>query len=604
MRKALCSHRPSRSAYAASALLISPAAASPSGTRPGRSRWFSTAKSTISAIFARNSRPAAIASALAPTPKSSSMPTKPGARLAPNVSTACSLLPLPRCLKGRPGPPLAFSSPETASASSRSITRSPTGALLFASEARALLASGCVPARLSAAALPSYLLFGSVGEPSTLVEGVSSLRPGYCMTVPIGGSLALIRTAPLLEFRAPRLSGRERRAPAQESAASPARQVRSLLESAVASHLIADVPLGVFLSSGLDSTAIAALASRAQAGVHTFTVAFPDVEFSEAEEARRTARASRHRALRADPLRSRNAHSSRRGHFRIRSAQHGRHQHLLCLLGRAPGGPESCALRPRQRRAFRRLSLLSHHLPSRARFPPWPVFCLGPSVLCLRRHSKNSRSSKSSAPARRLLKKSWRHGSIQRRSRILIFSRARSSRRKQSLPTCARVPRGGLRCLGGDGFRTPRAKRDRRIALPQFPGWNCAPTVNTLLRDTDAMSMRQSLEVRVPFLDSPLVEYVLSLPENAKRGPAGPKSLLIEALGDLLPPETLPSRSARSRFRGTNGSAERSACASRRAWRIGRPRLRRISREPLRSLYGRIFSMGAPHGRVPGVSTS
>ena len=64
----------------------------------------------------------------------------------------------------------------------------------------------------------------------------------------------------------------------------------SCWRQAVKSHLVADVPVGVFLSSGLDSTAIAALASRAQKGIHTFTVAFPDVEFSEAETARRTAK--------------------------------------------------------------------------------------------------------------------------------------------------------------------------------------------------------------------------------------------------------------------------------------------------------------------------
>lgn len=62
---------------------------------------------------------------------------------------------------------------------------------------------------------------------------------------------------------------------------------------------------------------------------------------------------------------------------------------------------------------------------------------------------------------------------------------------------------------------------------------------NTLLRDTDAVSMAHSLEVRVPFLDTPLVECVLSLPESAKRGSAGPKSLLIEAVGDLLPREII-----------------------------------------------------------------
>ena len=81
-----------------------------------------------------------------------------------------------------------------------------------------------------------------------------------------------------------------RRAPRSERRRlSPATRVRALLEDAVATHLVADVPVGVFLSSGLDSTAIAALASRARAGIHTFTVAFPDAEFSEAEIARRTA---------------------------------------------------------------------------------------------------------------------------------------------------------------------------------------------------------------------------------------------------------------------------------------------------------------------------
>jgi asparagine synthase (glutamine-hydrolysing) len=61
--------------------------------------------------------------------------------------------------------------------------------------------------------------------------------------------------------------------------------------------------------------------------------------------------------------------------------------------------------------------------------------------------------------------------------------------------------------------------------------------VNTLLRDTDAMSMHHSLEVRVPFLDSAVVEYVLSLPESQKRNRAQPKALLIAALGELLPKE-------------------------------------------------------------------
>ena len=72
-------------------------------------------------------------------------------------------------------------------------------------------------------------------------------------------------------------------------AKASALQVRKLLEESVRKHLIADVPIGVFLSSGIDSTALAALASREVSGVHTFTVAFPEKEFSEAVIARRTA---------------------------------------------------------------------------------------------------------------------------------------------------------------------------------------------------------------------------------------------------------------------------------------------------------------------------
>lgn len=66
--------------------------------------------------------------------------------------------------------------------------------------------------------------------------------------------------------------------------------------------------------------------------------------------------------------------------------------------------------------------------------------------------------------------------------------------------------------------------------------------LDMLLRDTDAMSMCHSLEVRVPFLDTQLVEYVLSLPESAKYSQTAPKSLLIDAVRDLLPAEIIGQR--------------------------------------------------------------
>ena len=65
---------------------------------------------------------------------------------------------------------------------------------------------------------------------------------------------------------------------------------------------------------------------------------------------------------------------------------------------------------------------------------------------------------------------------------------------------------------------------------------------STLLRDTDSVSMARSLEVRVPLLDTPLVEFVGSLPDSARQRPGSQKALLVEALADVLPPEILAQR--------------------------------------------------------------
>src|SRR6202030_3361438 len=65
---------------------------------------------------------------------------------------------------------------------------------------------------------------------------------------------------------------------------------------------------------------------------------------------------------------------------------------------------------------------------------------------------------------------------------------------------------------------------------------------STLLRDTDSVSMARSLEVRVPLLDTPLVEFVNALPDAARIKPGAQKALLVESLRDLVPPEILAQR--------------------------------------------------------------
>src|SRR5713101_35803 len=156
----------------------------------------------------------------------------------------------------------------------------------FASEVRALLASGAIPKHLSQDAVTAYLLFGSVSEPVTLLEGMFSLPPGHRMLLHVPERR---RTPRARRWWDPTVSPAARDTRTPRDLASAAKELRPLLEDAVRAHLIADVPLGLFLSSGLDSGAIAALASREQRGLHTFTVVFSEQDFSEAELARRTA---------------------------------------------------------------------------------------------------------------------------------------------------------------------------------------------------------------------------------------------------------------------------------------------------------------------------
>src|SRR5688500_3476609 len=175
---------------------------------------------------------------------------------------------------------------ESSSFNSQHESRNPNSevpnAFVFASEVRTLLASGVVPRHVSRGALESYLLFGSVSEPMTLVEGVRSVPPGHRMTIDLSAS----QTAPVPEPYWTITAKNSRTSditPGNGRAVKPGLQgaagrVRELLEASVRKHLIADVPVGVFLSSGLDSTSLAALASREISGVHTFPVAFPEKE--------------------------------------------------------------------------------------------------------------------------------------------------------------------------------------------------------------------------------------------------------------------------------------------------------------------------------------
>jgi asparagine synthase (glutamine-hydrolysing) len=145
------------------------------------------------------------------------------------------------------------------------------GRLVFGSEIKAILADPAVPRRLDPSAIPAYLTFGYVPTPRTFFEGVRSLPPGHVLTFSPGGEPVVQR------YWEPPVAGVDGVSHLSHSLDTAAGEVRSLLEAAVRRRLISDVPLGAFLSGGIDSTAIVGIMARElDRPVQTFTIGFED----------------------------------------------------------------------------------------------------------------------------------------------------------------------------------------------------------------------------------------------------------------------------------------------------------------------------------------
>jgi len=403
------------------------------------------------------------------------------------------------------------------------------GKFFFASEVRALLASNCIPRQISRSGLSSYLLFGSVGEPMTLVDGIYSLPPGHCGYVSCDASAASFRPDAYWG-----IADVTRGQPAETREASPAARVRAALEDSVRCHLLADVPLGIFLSSGIDSTALVALASRQRSGIKTFTVIFPEQEFSEAALARSTANhlGTEHSELllSGDEMQSRLDEAVAafdqpsvdgiNTFFVSWAARQAGLKVALSGLGSDEifGGYSTFRSTPR----VARMMAFSRLLPS-------PLRAVGVALF----RSWAGRSAHPDA----ILKLAGAFSGPTDLPHPYFFTRT-------LFP-----PRSVSQLLGShstDGNNAPwwrwmKTATDEAAQLDAFTAVSWLETrsylVNMLLRDTDTMSMCHSLEVRVPFLDHPLVELTLGLPSAVKNRNAVRKALLIEALGDLLPKE-------------------------------------------------------------------
>jgi asparagine synthase (glutamine-hydrolysing) len=159
----------------------------------------------------------------------------------------------------------------------------PDGGLAFASELRALRRYPGVDSTIDPAALARYLVYEYVPAPRSMCRGIRKLAAGHCLVAQPG---AAARVHPYFELPlAPHPVGGR-----LDDLDIAAADVRAALDRSIRARLVSDVPLGVFLSGGLDSSLVTALASRARGGdLDAFTIAFDEPSYDESVYARRAA---------------------------------------------------------------------------------------------------------------------------------------------------------------------------------------------------------------------------------------------------------------------------------------------------------------------------
>ncbi len=454
----------------------------------------------------------------------------------------------------------------------------------FASEVRALLASGIVPKQISQDALTSYLLFGSASEPVSMVEGVFSLPPGHRMLLYVPERRRVPRARPWWDAQTSPAMRDARKPKDMESAAQ---KLRPLLEDAVRAHLIADVPVGLFLSGGLDSGAIAALAARAQEGIQSFTLSFPGTAYDEAPLARKVAErcGTKHTEVPLDGgailARINEAvaaldQPSMDGINTYFVSWAAREVGLKVALS-GLGGDELFA----GYASFANTALLKR-LTSLAWFVPRPLRRAIAPLMSSALGMRMARDAAAKAVAAWIDPDTLPHPYFYARA---LFPPSQLERLMEPRYRPSSVGTDGVTLeptwLGWLDRTASEARKLDPVAGTAWLEMRCY-MASTLLRDTDSVSMARSLEVRVPLLDTPLVEFVGSLPDEARHRARAQKALLVEALGELVPEEIL-------------GQQKRTFTLPWEEW------LRGTLRPRLESSFADIAPSLAPHLRIEGV---
>ncbi|MBX7223619.1 MAG: asparagine synthase (glutamine-hydrolyzing), partial [Blastocatellia bacterium] len=402
------------------------------------------------------------------------------------------------------------------------------GFFAFASEVRALLASSLVERNLDHTAVWQYLGYQSVPAPRTLIENVRMLPPGSWLTVDCSGKIETGRYWDAIENANP-----EARHDSYETSKG---KVLRILQEATEIHLLSDVPLGAFLSGGIDSSAVVALMSAVSQKPKTFSVVFDEKRFDEAQYATLIAQKynTEHteiplsqEAMLADlptALERMDQPTGDGVNTYVVSQAVRRAGVTVALSGL--GGDEFFAGYP----SFTRLEKIAGPLKVWGNAPGFVRSLAAKTVQTL------GRSSVQAAKAAAMMES---EGTLAEAYLLLRQVLSTEQRTRLLAPAfLASLNETADPYAGSLGQALEQAEKAGLPFLSQVSYAEATTYMNdVLLRDTDQMSMAHALEVRVPLLDHVLVEYVLGVPDVHKRPNGTPKRLLVESLGKLLPEE-------------------------------------------------------------------
>ena len=395
-------------------------------------------------------------------------------------------------------------------------------AFLFGSEIKTILAYPGVEAEFNRSALAEYLAFGYITGQETMFAGVRKLMPGH--------------TLELSEHGEPRIERYWDLTTEVDAEPRPheyyVKTYRELLEDAVKSHLMSDVPLGVFLSGGLDSSAVAALTTKIRGNqIQTFAVGYGEEEFSELRYAKQVAE-----HIRSD-------------HHEVRLSREEFFASLPQLIWHEDEPvvwPSSVSLYYVARLARERVTVVltgegsDETLAGYTRYA-WTLL-----------NSKMDRTYRALTPdfLRRMLRtavgKAPLSASVHRKLEHTFLMRdgedwpsfyfdnfysAFSASEFPELLTPGALVAAGQAYAGSMGAW----ERSHGDLLHRLLYTDINSYLIELLMKQDQMSMAASIESRVPFLDHPLVEFTARIPVKEEiKGMAG-KFILKEAVADLLP---------------------------------------------------------------------